>query len=145
MRMKQKIVKWTYFHYTTTPLLHQVTLQCRKCECLSVNTLVLMYFFSKWDFLQKFGEILSWVKLSFGEKTQMFQKIFPNFFPVCFQVPGILTVLYIVTHRMRSEPNAGYTCEEILRIVLNLLWFYQHACIAHTIDIFCLLVYLSFH
>ena len=101
-------------------------------------------FFSKWNFLHKFGEKLSWVKIIiWRKKPQMFQNIFPDFFPVCFQVPGILTVLYIVTHRVRSEPNACNTCEEILRIVLNLLWTYQHGCFALTIDIFCLLVYLS--
>ena len=43
---------------------------------------------------------------------------------------------------MRSEPNAGHNYEEILRIVLNLLWTYQQGRFAHAIDIFLLLVYL---
>ena len=62
---------------------------------------------------------------------------------MCFQVPGILTVLYILTHTVHCEPNAGHNYEEILRIVLNLLWTYQQGRFAHTVDIFLLLVYLK--
>ena len=52
-------------------------------EYISTNV-----FFSKWDFLQKFGEILSRLKLSFGEKNSNVSENFSRFFPSVFSSSG---------------------------------------------------------
>ena len=93
-------------------------------------------FFSKWNFLHKFGEKLSWVKIIiWRKKPQMFQNIFPDFFPVCFQVPGIMTALH-------TDPHTDHNYEKILIIVVNLLWSYQQWHSTHAIEISFILAYL---
>ena len=85
-------------------------------------------FFSKWNFLHKFGEKLSWVKIIiWRKKPQMFQNIFPDFFPVCFQVPGIMTALH-------TDPHTDHNYEKILIIVVNLLWSYQQWHSTHVVE-----------
>ena len=96
-------------------------------------------FFSKWNFLHKFGKILSWVKIIIWRKNL---KCFRIFFPIFSQCVFKFRELWMLYMWLHSDPHSGHNYEKILIILVNLLWSYQQWHSTHAIEISFILAYL---